>query len=154
MSRIVLGYGDYRGYRLEEVPQNTLNELAGRYPLQVKEASHAELLITIAIHAEINRRASGGKQEDRPPTLRQCAEEIITRGHQQALDERYPHHKGSDKELHTRFTRARDELRKKLNSIPIDIDEHKLMFIPAQGKPVKGRPPEIFTDITDDDVPF
>ena len=71
MSRIVLGYGMCHGYRITEIPREMLEELATRYPLDIQDGSSPEyqdLFITIAVHAELQRRSKGGQQDQHVPT--------------------------------------------------------------------------------------
>jgi hypothetical protein len=151
MSGIVIGYGKYRGYRLAEIPQQLLDELAARFPLRVTEhstAEYAELLVTIAIHEELSRRANGGQPKRHPPSVRQCASDIIGRGFQQASKDHHPDGKG-DHEAQLRLTRARDLLRRTIDSFPDEIDAYSQTLIPEPGQPVRGP-----STIRDDDVPF
>jgi hypothetical protein len=152
MSAILIGFGEYRGYRLTEIPQQLLDELALRFPLKVKTGSKdefTELLVTVAIHEEIGRRLSGGKQERRLPSLRDCANDILTRGYQQASKIHHPDGKGHH-EAQLRLNRARDELRKAVEKLPDEIDERHDTVIPAPGQPLRRQ----FDSIGDDDVPF
>jgi hypothetical protein len=152
MSAIFIGYGEYRGYRLTEIPQQLLDELALRFPLRVKTGSRdefTELLVTVAIHEEVGRRVSGGKQELRLPSLRDCANDILTRGYQQASKIHHPDGKGHHG-AQLRLNRARDELRKAVENLPDDIDERHDTVIPAPGQPLLGH----LDGIGDDDVPF
>lgn len=36
MQRLVVGYGEFSGYSLQEVPDKCLSELAGRFPLSAQ----------------------------------------------------------------------------------------------------------------------
>jgi hypothetical protein len=88
MPRVIVGFGEYCGYRLPELPFTALEELAKRYPLvfdDQSEYTRDHLLVTLGVHAELRRRSDGGAQERRVPTLRELAKEILTKGFQQAI---------------------------------------------------------------------
>lgn len=42
MARIIVGFGEHNGYRLQELPVSVHNELAVRYPLTITEDSSPE----------------------------------------------------------------------------------------------------------------
>jgi hypothetical protein len=68
MPCVLVGYGEYKGYRLAELPASELTTLAARYPLQLEGGfapEYDDLLITVAIRAELPRREAGGKQAQR-----------------------------------------------------------------------------------------
>jgi hypothetical protein len=154
MPRVIVGYGESNGYRLTELSPKILEELGRRYPLQFDEQfapEYDELLITVAIHAEIRRRADGGKQEPRVPTLREVAEEIVTKGYQQASKHHHPDGKGHH-EAQVRLTQARDELRNACSTFADDNNEEGTTIIPAPAAPrARAAASE---GISDDDVPF
>jgi hypothetical protein len=157
MSNINLGYGEYRGYRLAELPLKVLEDLAERYPLRLDDQcrpDYEELLITVSVHGELKRREAGGKQEQRVPTLRELAEEIVTRGYQQASKDHHPDGKGHH-EAQVRLTQARDELRNAGNNLADNDDnEGGSTIIPAPATPsprARAAPSE---GMSDDDVPF
>jgi hypothetical protein len=159
MPRVILGYGEYNGYRLTELPTKTLEELAARYPLPIDEQGPSEyddLLITVAVHGEMKRREAGGKQEQRVPTLRELAEEIVTSGYHQASKNHHPDAKGHH-EAQVRLTQARDELRNACSNFADDSINEGTTIIPAP--PTPRRRATVAADdfsqgITDDDVPF
>lgn len=156
MPRVILGYGEYNGYRLTELPTKVLEELAVRYPLRVGEQfspEYDELLITVAVHAEMKRREAGGKPENRVPTLRELAEEIVTRGYQQASKHHHPDGKGHH-EAQVSLTRARDELRTACSNIVDDSNDEGTTIIPAPPTPQPRARAAPSGGIGDDDVPF
>jgi hypothetical protein len=162
MPRVIVGYGDYKGYQLAELPAQVLTDLAARYPLHLEEQpapEYDELLITVAIHAELQRREAGGKPEQRVPTLRELREEIITRGYQQASKQHHPDTKGHH-EAQIRLTQARDQLRNSCNDLADENDDQGATIVPAPPPiptpaPTRPRPSAAPSDgITDDDVPF
>ena len=68
MPRVIVGFGEYEGYLLTELPAKALADLAARYALDLREQfspEYDELLITVAIHGEVIRRAAGGQQGSR-----------------------------------------------------------------------------------------
>ena len=158
MPRVVVGYGEYNGYQLTELPANVLSDLAARYPLHLDERfspDFDELLITVAIHAERQRREAGAKQEGRIPTLRELAEEIISCGYQQASKKHHPDAKGHH-EAQLRLTQARDRLRNACNDLTDENYNEGTTIIPAPAPPpAPPRPSTAPADtISDDDVPF
>jgi hypothetical protein len=156
MSNITLGYGEYRGYRLAELPLTVLQELAERYPLRTDDQDrpeYEELLITVSVHGELKRREAGGKQEQRVPTLRELAEEIVTRGYQQASKLHHPDGKGHH-DAQIRLTQARDELRNAWNNLSDNDDNEGTTIIPAPATPRPRDRAAPAEGISDDDVPF
>src|ERR1035441_7564293 len=87
MPVILMGFGDYLGYRLSELPETILSELAERYPLSVRDQVLPELnemIYTVAVHGELKRRADGGKQEKHRVSVRDLGKSIVGKGFQQA----------------------------------------------------------------------
>jgi hypothetical protein len=155
MPRVLVGYGEYQGYRIAELPAKAVEDLAKRYPLSLDEKHGAEceeLVITVAVHAELHRRANGGAQERRVPTLRELAEEIVTRGYQQASKHHHPDGKGHH-DAQVLLTQARDELRNAANSLSNDTEVENATIIPAPVVP-RARAASPPGGISDDDVPF
>lgn len=160
MPYVIVGYGDYRGYRLAELPSTALDELAARYPVQVSEhyrPDYNDLYITVAIEAELRRRKCGGSQQKRVPSLRELALEIVNKGYQQASKGCHPDGKGNH-EAQIRLNQARDQLRESAMNLPDEADDQDSTVIPAPSPPRQERARPIRTDfeggITDDDVPF
>lgn len=154
MPLILVGYGDYPDYRVAELPLQVLEELAARYPLALPEDSspeYDELLITITLHAELNRRRAGGQPERHIPSRRELAEMIVKRGFQQASKQHHPDGDGYH-EAQVRLAHVRDELLENCDAIPNDRPE-SAVIIPAP--PVKqAAQHRTATSSWDDDVPF
>lgn len=154
MSRVIVGYGEYQGYRLAELPANALEELGNRYPLRFNEqypAEYDELAITVAVHAELQRRMTGGQQERRLPTLSELAEEIVMRGFQQASRLHHPDGQGHH-EAQILLSQARDKLRDAASNLRDDSADENVTHIPAP-TPRRARATAP-SGIGDDDVPF
>jgi len=156
MPRVIVGSGDYNGYRLAELPAKILEELGARYPLRFDgqfSPEYDKLLITVAVHGELRRREAGGKQEPRVPTLRELAEEIVTRGYQQASKHHHPDGQGHH-EAQVRLTQARDELRNACTNLADDNPDEGTTIIPAPAAPTPRARAAASEDISDEDVPF
>jgi len=160
MPHVIVGYGQFRGYRLAELPEAVLHELAARYPVEVDNQfrpDYDDLYITLAIQAEILRRTRGGAQEKRIPSLRELALEIVATGYQQASKTYHPDGKGHH-EAQLRLTQARDQLREHASNLPDEGDDQDVTAIPAPAAPPTKRARPAQNDfeegITDDDVPF
>lgn len=154
MPRVLIGYGEYQGYRLAELPAKALDDLARRYPLlgEQQGAEYEELLITVAVHAELQRRATGGTQERRVPTVRELAEEIVTKGYQQASKHHHPDGKGHH-DAQVLLNQARDELRRAATNLADYREDESATIIPAPVVPrARAAPPS--GGISDEDVPF
>jgi len=156
MASIIVGYGEYDGYRLVELPDKALEHLQERYPLRSDEQytpSYEESLVVLAIHGELSRRKAGGKPEQRLPTLRELAEEIISKGYQQASKHYHPDSKGQH-EAQLLLTQAREELRNASLRLPNNRGHANAITITAKGLDRPARH-EAFTEgLSDDDVPF
>jgi hypothetical protein len=156
MPRVIVGYGEYDGYRLTELPDKVLAELSARYPLLIDEQlspEYGELLVTVAIHGELSRRGTGAKQERRVPTLSELAQKIVNRGFQQASKDHHPGGKGHH-EAQLLLKQARDELLKACRNLTDDHNDESTMIMEAPEKP-KSRAGAMQSEgISDDDVPF
>jgi hypothetical protein len=154
MSEIILGYGEYEGCKIRELPASALAELATRYPLQRDDNPEYEtLLITIAIHGELERRKVGGAQERRLPTIRELAEEIVNKGYAQASKQHHPDANGHH-ESQLRLTKARDFLRSscaEMNDIS-EFDNPTIIPAPASARS-RGQSARS-SNVSDDDCPF
>jgi hypothetical protein len=156
MPRVIVGFGECRGYRVTEVPSELLNQLAERYPLVLQEESqpdHEDLIITIAVHSEIRRRVAGEQQVRHVPSLRELAHDIVNRGYPQASKLHHPDGKGHH-EAQLRLTRAKEELLTFCATLADEIDEYGAVMIPDSLPPRSrsARPPS--AAVSDDDVPF
>lgn len=138
---VVVAYGEYKDYKLQELPDSFLEKLAIRFPLQLKQhqfSGRESLFITVAIHEELQRRQSGGAQTKHRPTKRRLAEEIITKGFHQLSKMHHPDRNG-DNEIQQTLSSARDFLNVASKDIQEEYDEQTI-FIEAE--------------ITDEDIPF
>ena len=80
---VIVGYGRFANYRIQEVPESFLKELGETYKLSYEVASkakHSELQLTVAIHEEIQRTASGGAAVPRRPTAKELARKLVAKG--------------------------------------------------------------------------
>lgn len=154
MSSIFIGYGEYKGYQVKELPNNVLNELAIRYPFSIADKDapeYDELLITVAVHGELERRRNGGTQAPRVPTFNELVDEIIVRGYQQASKQHHPDGIGNH-EAQIRLTQARDALKNVSSDIMDDTYEAGATIIPAPSTPRSQA--STTTPFSDDDMPF
>ena len=144
---VIVGYGKYRNYRIQEVPDGFLDELAGRYALSHEAQTgsrYLELQLTIAIHEEVLRRRNGGSAEAREPTAKELAVKLITKGFQSLSKDHHPDRGGSNAAQKTlnlvraQLVRACDE-----------IEDHE-----ADGALVVPDPSAAPGPITDEDIPF
>jgi hypothetical protein len=156
MAQITVAYGEYSGYLINEVSDEFLGLLSQRYPLKSAPygASDGEsLLITVAVHEELARRASGGRQSTHIPTVPELAAEVIMRGFRQLSKIHHPD-QGGENEAQRRLIEARDCLNRVCENIsgdpPTDV-----VWIPEPPQQAKRTPrPAFVGGITDDDVPF
>jgi hypothetical protein len=155
MPLIIVGYGDYEDYRITELPLEVLEELGKRYSLALSEAFSPEydhLIITVAVHAELNRRKAGGQQHAHTPSRRQLARLIVKRGFQQASKHHHPDGDGHH-DAQVRLSEVRDTLLESCDNIPNDRPEDAVVIpAPQERRTVRSRPPSPPT--WDDDVPF
>jgi hypothetical protein len=142
MRRITIGFGEFEGHTLAEVSTPFLQELAVRFPLDPDEddASNETLLIIIGVHAEVGRRAAGGKAIQRIPTRKELALEVVKKGHHQLSKLHHPDVNGN-KETQQRINEMKDFLMEACNGIQ-DDDSYAIVI----GAPVQTT--------TDDDIPF
>ena len=157
MPRVVVGFGSYERHEVSELPAAELDALAIRYPLRLStedRADYQDLVITIAVHAEVQRRAAGGKPIKRVPSLRELAEEIVTKGYQQASKQYHPDGKGTH-DAQLRLTHARDQLREAATNLQHDYNEDDVIITrPPAARPASPVPSPFDSGISDDDVPF
>jgi hypothetical protein len=155
MPLILVGYGDYEEYRVTALPLQALEELGVRYPLAVAEDSSPEyehLVITVAVHAELNRRRAGGQQQPHTPSRRQLAQLIIKRGIQQASKHHHPDGDGHH-DAQVRLSEVRDTLLENCDNIPNDRPKDAVV-IPAPQERRALRPRPANPTPWDKDVPF
>jgi len=159
MPVIIVGYGDYAEYRLGELPVEILEELAGRYALTFPveySPEYDDLAITVALHAEINRRKSGGQQAHHTPSRRALAQILVGKGFQQTSKHHHPDGDGNH-EAQVRLGQVRDELLEACENISNDRPENVIIIPPPPPPRPARRPPSrpaTANDIFDDDVPF
>lgn len=153
MAKIIVGYGEYTNYRISELPDLFLAELAQRYPLSLGDddnPDHDVLLITVGIHAEFSRRFLGASADPHVPSLRELALEIVSKGFQQVSKARHPDRHGSH-DTQVRLAEARDELRNLCGQLPNTIDDSSIViFETSERGPIRSSNSAIF----DSDVPF
>lgn len=141
--RIVLGYGQFRGCTLAQIPGNALQELADRFPLKSDNytlSDNTSLLFAVGIHEELRRREVGGAIVKRLPTSRELASQMVAKGFQQLSRTHHPDRNGSS-DVQIRLAEVRDILLNSCKDIP--EDETDALVIPEQG-----------VEISDDDIPF
>lgn len=155
MPVILIGYGDFEDYRLQEVPTEVLEGLCRRYPLAlVEEVSpeYEDLIITVAVHAELGRRQAGEAQKPHVPSRRELAQQIVKRGFQQASKRHHPDGNGHHA-AQVRLAQVRDELLENCASIPDDRPDNAII-IPAPPEKRAARPRATDPNPWDEDVPF
>lgn len=143
--RIILGYGDFKGYSLGEIPESLLHKLSQRFALQSNKHDDSDrntLLITIAVHEELSRRRAGGERKKRTPTLKELALNVVTKGYHQLSKTHHPDRNG-DAETQRRLTEARDILARDCEDIVEEYED--AILIP---------PEQEFSEISDEDIPF
>ena len=112
MRRIEIGYGEYAGYSLREVPDAFLAGLRDRFPLDAEKHDPGDsymLLTTIAVHQELARRAQGGAVLPHIPTVQELAKDIVSKGFRQMSMTHHPDRSGK-LETQKRLGEARDQL--------------------------------------------
>jgi hypothetical protein len=155
MPLILVGYGNFEDYRLKELPMEALEQLAARYPLAVAEdfsPEYDDLIITVAIHAELARRRTGGLQESHIPSRRELAQLIVKRGFQQASKQQHPDGTGHH-DAQVRLAQVRDELLENCASIPDDRPDNAII-IPAPPERRDAPQRAATRNPWDDEVPF
>lgn len=151
MLRIVIAYGDYEGYLLGEVPAELLDDLEKRFPLDPDhhdDSDHTVLLVTVAIHWEIKRRAAGGKARRHVPSVKELASQVVNRGFRQLSKEHHPDRTG-EKEAQTRLGEAKEQLLRFCSRIKEEFDQDVILVPPPGTSPRRSS-----IGITDDDIPF
>lgn len=148
--KVRIGYGDFRGYLVAEVPGGFLRELAARFPLKTADydPSDAELLyIVLAVHEELNRRASGEEATKRVPSVKELAAQIVNRGFRNLSTEHHPD-RGGDPEAQRRLTEAKELLLPLAEELNIEHPDDCIMV------PSPCQTPRRWSKSDDDDVPF
>jgi hypothetical protein len=147
---IIVGYGDFKDYRIEEIPDAFLAELAARYKLSHSahsRSSQEELQITIAVHEELQRRSNGHKAMKKHPSARELGRKLVTKGFQQLSLDCHPD-RGGTNTAQARLNRVRQSLLEACAEIPDDEWDDALVIPQPKSHEFVG------TEITDDDIPF
>ena len=153
MRRIEIGYGEYAGYSLQEVPDLFLAVLRGRFPLDAEKHDPGDsymLLTTIAVHQELARRAQGGAMQPHIPTVQELAKDIVSKGFRQMSMTHHPDRSGK-LETQQRLSAARDQLTEMCKAMKQEPARDSLVIYEDAVRRA-GRPPA--EGISDDDVPF
>jgi hypothetical protein len=143
---IFVGYGDYKNYRIEQVPNVFLSELAARYKLSYRaqiRADRQDLQITIAVHEEVQRREAGGLIVERELTPKELGIKLVTKGYQALSKDHHPDRKGGNENTQKRLNTVRQELLRACHQMDDEYPEGALI-IPEPGAP----------EISDEDIPF
>jgi len=149
-----MGDGEYSGHRIPELPADFLTQLAKRYPLEASKCDLSDaftLLITVAVHEEVARRASGGHAERHLPTVNEFATHIVNHGFRALSKIHHPDLKG-DTDTQRRLNEARDLLLPMAENI--DGDQHSEDIKIPSGGPEAHSPPTSRWPPPDGDLPF
>jgi len=144
-NMVIVGYGVYKNYRIDQIPTEFLSELATRYKLSHAAnvgADYNDLQITIALHEELRRRQAGGLVTPREPTAKELAKKLVTKGYQQLSKEHHPDRKGGDGGAQKRLNAVREQLQEFCNGMEDEYPEEALVIQESPGI------------ISDDDIPF
>jgi hypothetical protein len=147
MKEIIIGYGEFLNFRLQEIPDLFLLQLAESYPLKSTVHDSSEwkhLFVTIAVHEELKRREAGGVQVRRRPTQRELALQVVAKGFHSLSQIHHPDRNGGDSETQKLLTLARDFL----SNACKEIEEYHA------ADAVIIEDPYASLEITDDDIPF
>ena len=120
----------FNNYQLSEVSAEFLQTLAERFPLnadQYDQNDGKDLLITVAIHAELSRRANGGKQLRQEPTVKELALDVVSKGFQQTSKVHHPDQQG---EHEARLGKARDRLQELCSQIENELEQDAVIISP------------------------
>lgn len=158
MPLILVGYGDLYGYRISEVPAEALQQLAARYPLVIGEngsPDYEDLMITVAIHAEVERRRAGGVPAAHVSSRRELAQLIVKKGFQQASKQHHPDGTGHH-DAQIMLAKVRDELLEHCSNLSEDMPDNVTIIPAPPDKPAaRSRAAKANDwDISDDDIPF
>jgi hypothetical protein len=142
---VIVGYGKFRNYTIQEIPDDFLTELSNRYPLHHERqagAVYRDLQLTIAIHEEIHRREKGGRPHAKQPSPRELAIKLVTKGYQLMSKDHHPDRGGSDNTQKS-VNAVRLQLLKACEEIQDGLPEDALVI-----------PEPSVSAITDEDIPF
>lgn len=146
---VILGYGECKGYRIEQVPETILRELAARFKLSYRAqlgSSYEDLQITIAIHEEVHRREAGGAIMAREPSPRELAKQLVARGYRSLSRDHHPDVKGGSGTAQKRLNDVREALLKVCDQLDDEYPEGALVIHALE---VLDGP-----EISDEDIPF
>jgi hypothetical protein len=145
---IVIGFGEYKNYKIQEIPDEFLARLAESFSLSHsahESSGKAELRATIAVHEEVLRRAKGGSVQKRAMSRKEIATKLVNAGFRSMSKEHHPDRAGGDLETQKALADVRDLLVGACNKIP-EPEYQGAFFIPD---------PEPFSvELSDDDIPF
>lgn len=152
----MMGDGKYAGHQIPELPDDLLSELAGLYPLKAAgyDLSQAEdLLISVAVHEERCRRASGGAKKNHVPTVKEFAAQIVAQGFRALSKVNHPDVNG-ETEAQRRLTVARGLLLPFVEKIQPEETGDGIEICSSGPRRTRRPPPSFDEGIGDDDVPF
>ena len=147
---IVIGFGEFKNYKLQEIPDLLLTELAKSYGLSHTSHDNSDkvtLRATIAVHEEVQRRANGGAIWTRPVSRREIATKLVNLGFRHLSKAHHPDKAGGDLETQKVLAEMRDYLLTACNKI-LEPGHPGAFVIPDP------HPYAHSTEITDDDIPF
>jgi hypothetical protein len=164
MRLVLVGYGQFENYQVCELPQDELQRLGERFPLtfaKCQDLECNEILITVAIHEELARRARGAKPETRRPSERELAREIISKGFIYLSKTHHPDKASGDGTLQKRLASVREQLTSLVSQIQEENDPEDAVVIAeppsrrARKNDLRGEEdPFCGMGFTDEDVPF
>ena len=143
---ILIGFGDYKNYKLQEIPDEFLARLAKAYSLSHsahETSGKPELRATIAVHEEVMRRANGGTVQKRAMSRKEIATKLVNAGFRSMSKEHHPDRAGGDLETQKVLADVRDFLVGACNKIA--EPEYQGAFVIPDPEPA---------EISDDDIPF
>lgn len=146
---VIIGYGRYRGYKIQQGPNEFLSELAMRYPLNHDHqtgAEYADLQLTIAIHEEAQRRQNGGAVFAKEPSAKELAIKLVNKGYQLLSKDHHPDRKGGTEAAQKTLNTVRAQL---LNACEEMRDEW-----PEDALTISEPATTHIGPITDEDCPF
>jgi hypothetical protein len=146
---VIIGFGEFKNYKLQEVPDEFLSKLAESYGLSLSAHDHsgqAELRATIAVHEEVQRRVKGGTIWKRLLSRKDLAKRLINAGFRHMSKEHHPDRPGGDLETQKVLVEMRDYLVSTCDKIA--EPEYDAAFVIPDPNPYSA------AEISDDDIPF
>jgi hypothetical protein len=148
LAMVIIGFGEYKDFKLQEVPDAFLARLAEDYSLSIsahEDSDSGALKSTIAIHEEVRRRANGGNVEKRAISRKEMASKLLNTAFRHLSKDYHPDREGGDLEAQKVLAEMRDYL----------LDACKNIPEPARpGALVIHDPNAYSSEISDDDIPF